>query len=216
MFFPFPSFSGFVWSKCPQPSFVVSHSFSWHVLTNGSLPDLDGTGFRACTMEKINEIFTQIAKFHYSCRVYPGSKSVSRRSPRQWLHILQKSQILNKSSAAIQPVLPHWKRMQLLSPVVPARQDPGTFLYMVTALQPLGSLGPTAEGHLMTVEIRGVDLIPSQAPKMNKRDVPFYYGSFCEQCHKVITKWIDNIWEESNMPAFKKPIRILQGWFRVS
>ena len=30
---------------------------------NGSLPDFDGTGFRACTMEeKVNEIFVQIAK----------------------------------------------------------------------------------------------------------------------------------------------------------
>ena len=30
---------------------------------DGSIPDLEGTGFRACTMEeKINDIFTQIAK----------------------------------------------------------------------------------------------------------------------------------------------------------
>ena len=29
----------------------------------------------------------------------------------------------------------------------------------------------------------------------------------CEQYHKGITKWINNIWEESNMPAFNKPVR---------
>ena len=29
--FPFTSSSGFVLSKCLQPSFVVSHIFSWHV-----------------------------------------------------------------------------------------------------------------------------------------------------------------------------------------
>ena len=133
----FCSFSFFLMERVDDgidvPVSLVPASSSNMGSPNGSLPDLDGTGFRACTMEKINEIFTQIAKFHYSCRVNPGSKIVSRRSPRQWLHILQKSQILNKSSAAFQPVLPHWKRMQLLSPVVPARQDLGTFLYMVTS-----------------------------------------------------------------------------------
>ena len=71
--FPVHELSGFVLSKCQQPSFVVS-LFSWHVSdgTNvpispapgsssnmgspdGSLPDLEGTGLRASTMEeKIN------------------------------------------------------------------------------------------------------------------------------------------------------------------
>ena len=31
VFFPFTTSSGFVLSKCLQPSFVVSHPFSWHV-----------------------------------------------------------------------------------------------------------------------------------------------------------------------------------------
>ena len=30
----------------------------------------------------------------------------------------------------------------------------------------------------------------------------------CEQYHKGITKWIDNLWEESNLPACNKPVRI--------
>ena len=30
----------------------------------------------------------------------------------------------------------------------------------------------------------------------------------CEQFHKGITKWINNLCEESNMPAYKKPVRI--------
>ena len=34
-----------------------------------------------------------------------------------------------------------------------------------------------AQGRLMTVEIQGVDLIRSQAPKMNKHEVPSYFGS---------------------------------------
>ena len=38
---------------------------------------------------------------------------------------------------------------------------------MVTAPQPLGLSGPMAQGHLMTIEIQGVDLILSQAPRVN-------------------------------------------------
>ena len=30
----------------------------------------------------------------------------------------------------------------------------------------------------------------------------------CEQYHKGVTKWINSLWEDSNMPAFNKPVRI--------
>ena len=67
--------------------------------------------------------------------------------------------------------------MQLLVPVTQIQQDLGTCLDNVTAPQPLGPSRPMAQGRLMTVEIRGVGLTRSQAPKMNKHKVPFYYGS---------------------------------------
>ena len=98
--------------------------------------------------------------------------------------------------------------MQLLAPVAQIQQDLGTCLGRVTAPQPLGPSGPIAQGHLMTIEIQGVDLILSLVLKMNKHEVPSYYGSRCEQYHKGITKWIDNLLEESNMPADNKPVRI--------
>ena len=69
------------------------------------------------------------------------------------------------------------KRMQRPSPVAPTRQDRGTHLDIVTASQPVGPLGPMAQGLRMTVKIRGVDLIVSQAPKMNMREVQSYCGS---------------------------------------
>ena len=90
---------------------------------------------------------------------------------------MQKSHVLSKSLAALQLVLPHWKRMQRPSPADPAQQDLGTYLDMVMALQPLCPSGPMTQGHLMTIKIRGVDLILSQAPKMNMDGVPSYYGS---------------------------------------
>ena len=90
---------------------------------------------------------------------------------------MQKTRTLNKTSATLQPVLPRWKRMQRPSPVAPTRQDPVTILDMVMALQPLGPLGSHAKGDLMTVELRGVDLILPQAPKMNMHGVPSFHSS---------------------------------------
>ena len=90
---------------------------------------------------------------------------------------MQKSKILSKLSTALHPVLPLWKRMQRPSPVALARQDVGTFLDMVMALEPLGPLGPMANCRLMTIGIRGVDLTLSQALKMYMHGVPSYHGS---------------------------------------
>ena len=117
----------------------------------------------------------------YSCSAYPDSKIASRRFPRQWPRMLRKSRKLNKWLAALQPVLPHWKRMQRPSPVDSARRDLGIDSDIVTAPQPLG---PMAQGHLMTFEIQDEDLIRSQAPKMNKHEVPFYYGSLANKITK--------------------------------
>ena len=56
-----------------------------------------------------------------------------------------------------------------------------------------GSLG--SQGHLMTVEIRGVDLIRSQAPKMNKHEVPSYYGSFANNTTKGVRSGLNIFWK---------------------
>ena len=71
--------------------------------------------------------------------------------------------------------------MQRPSPVDRARQDLGKYSDIVTAPQPLG---PMAQGHLMTTEIQDEDLILSQAPKMNKHEVPSYYGSLANNTTK--------------------------------
>ena len=145
---------------------------------NGSLPDFEGTGYRASTMEeKINEMFVQVAKLPLLIQSVSGSKIASKRFPRQWPRMMRKSRILNKWLAALQPVLPHWKRMQRPYPVDPAWQDLGIYSDIAMAPPPLGRSGPMAQGHLMTIEIQDEDLTRSQAPKMNSREVPFYYGS---------------------------------------
>ena len=74
--------------------------------------------------------------------------------------------LLQKMSTLSLHAFAKLKRMQRPPPVVPTRQDHGTYLDIVTAPQPLGPLGPMAQGHLMTVEIRGVDWILSLDPKI--------------------------------------------------
>ena len=152
---------------------------------SGSLPDLEGTGYRANTMEeKIKEMFVQVAKLPLLIQ------SVSRfeNCVQTLSQTVRKSRILNKWSAALQPVLPHWKRMQQPSPVDPARQDLGKNSERAMGPQPdpqpLGLSGPMAQGHLMTIETQDEDLIRSQAPKMNNREVPFYYDSLASNTTK--------------------------------
>ena len=67
--------------------------------------------------------------------------------------------------------------MQPLALAAPTRQDLGINSDVVTAPQPLGLSGPMAQGHLMTIELRDVDLILSQALRMNMHEVPSFYGS---------------------------------------
>ena len=74
--------------------------------------------------------------------------------------------------------------MQRPSPVDPARQDLGIYSDKAMAPQPLGLPGPMAQGHLMTMEIQDEDLIRSQAPKMNNREVPFYCDSLANYTTK--------------------------------
>ena len=59
----------------------------------------------------------------------------------------------------------------------------------------------------MTIGIRDADLTLSQVLKMNMREVPSYYNSSV-QYHTVVTSWMNNVWEKSNMPAYDKPARI--------
>ena len=49
-----------------------------------------------------------------------------------------------------------------------------------------GSLGPMAKGHLMTIETQNEGLIRSQALKMNKREVPYYFDSFVRNTTKEL------------------------------
>ena len=112
----FCSFPSFLMARASDgtdvPVSPVAASSSNMGSPNGSLPDFEGTGYRASTMEeKINEMFVQIAKLPLLMQ------SVSRFG----------NCVQTLSQTALQPVVPHWKRMQRPSPVDPTRQDLGIY-----------------------------------------------------------------------------------------
>ena len=60
----------------------------------------------------------------------------------------------------------------------------------------------------MTTGTRDADLIFPQTLMMSMREVPSCYGFPCQKYHKGTTKWINNLCEESNMPADNRPVTI--------
>ena len=148
-------------------------SFSNMGSPNGSLPDLEGTGFRASTVEeKINEIYIQLPLFiQNAARIENCFQTLAQTVAAQSTKITNIEQIVGSLVARVTSL------EQNAAPVTQIQQHLGTCLEKVTAPQPLGPSGPMALDRLRTVEIQGVDLILSQALKMNMHGVPSYYGS---------------------------------------
>ena len=209
MFFPFRSASGFVLYECLQPSFVVSHLFSWHVRVMErmcqylpNLPPLRIWVLQTALFLTFKEQDTapqrwrkKSTKFTYgyrsSCKTRPGSTIASKRFPRQWPRMMRKSRILNKWLAALQPVLPHWKRMQRPSPVDPARQDLGKKLGHSdgsTATGSFGSHGPGSSDDNRNTR-RRLDTFPSPEDEQSRSAVLQRFP--CEQYHKGINYKVD-------------------------
>ena len=149
----------------------------WVLLTVLFLTSMEQDTMQVRSKRKSMKSSYKLRSCRYSCRAFPDSKIASRRFPRQLPLMTRKLRILNKWSAVLQPVLPHWKRMQRLSPVDPDRQDLGIYSDIAMAPQPLGLSGPVALGHLMIIGIQDADLIPPQALLMNMREVQSYYDS---------------------------------------
>ena len=66
-----------------------------------------------------------------------------------------------------------------------------------------------AQDHLMTTETQDEDLLDTLSSPEDEQPRSTVLLRFpCEQYHKGIAKWIDNLREKSNMPACNKPVRI--------
>ena len=74
-----------------------------------------------------------------------------------------------------------------------------------TATGSLASHGPGSSDDSRNTR-RGLDTFSSPEDEQAQSAVLLRFP--CEQYHKGITKWINNLWEESNMPADNKPVTI--------
>ena len=133
---------------------------------NASIPDLEVTGIRASTIRK-NQLYVHTSrKIAATDAEYIQIRKLRPDAlPDSGFIRCKTHKKLSISLAALQPGLPLWKRMQRPSG---SRYHLGIYSDIVTAPQPLGLSGPIVQGHLMTIQIRNVDLILSQAPKIKK------------------------------------------------
>ena len=207
VFFPFTRVSGFVLSKCLQSSFVVSLLSSGHVRAMERmcqflryLPPLriwilQTALFLTSTEQdsvpvrwrrKSTKFSYKLRNCFYSCRAYPDSKTASRRFPIQWLVWCENDEKWTRWLAALQPVLPHWKRMQRPFPVDAARQDLGIHsdtLIGSTATGSLGSHGPGSSDDSRNTR-RRLDTFSSPEDEQAQSAVILRFP--CEQYHTGI------------------------------
>ena len=169
---------------------------------NGSLPDLEGTGYRAME-EKSMKCSYKLRSCRYSYRTYPGSKIASKRFPRQWPRMMRKSrtnieQMVSSLAARVTTLETNATFVSSGSGSarswnILGRSDDstatGSFRYH----------GPGSSDDSSNTR-RGLDTFSSPEDEQARSAVLLRFPF--EQYHKGITKWINNLWEESNMPAF--------------
>ena len=158
----------------------------------GSGPDLDGMGHRSidAQFKELRDILLPLARgfADFDNHVKTISEAVEVVTSRltsveQTVDALVAKMALftaleqNVNTPALSlHVYARLKQMQPPAPAAPTRQDLGLYLDIVMGPQPLGPSGPMARGHLTTTETQNVDLILSQALKMNMHEVPSYYS----------------------------------------
>ena len=173
---------------------------------HGSLPDLEGTGFRPCTMEeKIKEIHLQLPLFiQNTARIENCVQTLAQTVAAQTTKITHIEQLVgslvargtsleqNAASGSSSPDSARsWNMLG---------QSNGS-----TATGSLGCHGPGSSDDNRNTR-RRLDTFSGPEAEQARSAVLLRFP--CEQYHKGITKWINNLWAESNMPAYNKPVRI--------
>ena len=158
---------------------------------NGSLLDLEGTRFRACTKE---EKSTKSTCNHRSfIQNAARLKITSRRLLRQWLPRRLRLQILKQIVGYLVWLASLlWKQMQLprLGKIL---EQTRTWRWLHNHWVPR----PLTQGHPMTIGIRDADLILFTILSEHARSTVLLQLP-CEQHHTGITNWINNLWAIKN------------------
>ena len=175
----------------------------------GSLPDFDGTGFRACTMEeKINEMFVQVAKLpllmQNISRFENFVQTLSHTVASYDAKITNIEQIVSSLAARVTTLETNATSVSSGSGSARSWNILGHF----DGSSATGSLG----SHSLVSSVdnrntrRGLDTFSSLEDEHARSAVLLRFP--CAQYQTGITNWINCVWEKSNMPAYHKPVRI--------
>ena len=202
-----------VLSNCLQPSFEVSHLVSWHVRVMERMCQylfylpalriwvllkalfLTSKGQDTVPVRwgrKSTKCSYKLRSCRYSFRACPDSKIASKRFPRQWPRAASVT-TLDTNATSVSSGSGSQRSWNILG------HSDGS-----TASGSLGSHGPGSSDDNRNTR-RRLDTFSSPEDEQSRSAV--LLRSPCEQHHKGITKWIDTLWEESNMPACNKPVR---------
>ena len=175
---------------------------------NSSLLVLDGTGYRASTMEeKINEMFVQVAKLPLLIQSASRFENCVQTHSQTVASYGAKITIIEQlvSSLAARLTTLETNATTVSSGSGSARSwnilghSDGS-----TATGSLGSHCPGTPDDNTNTRHR-LDTFSSPEDEHARSAVLLRFP--CEQYHKGMTKWIDNLWEESNMQANNKLVR---------
>ena len=160
---------------------------------NGSLPDLEGTGYRASTMEeKINKMFVQIAKLpllmQSISRFENCVQTLSQTVASYNAHIANIEQIISSLAARVTTL--ETKATSVSSFCGSARSR--NILGHGDGSTATGSLGPGSSDDNRNTR-RGLHAFSRPEDEHARSAVLLRFP--CEQYHTGITNWINNLWE---------------------
>ena len=147
---------------------------------DGSGSDLDGMGTcsGSTTDEKLNALLSNFVHFETQIAQFPALPNwMSRVDSHNTKTLRDFATRLTEMEQNLSTLIANLHKVETYAPS--ASNVSGSARSWPSLEQVGGSTaaGPMAQGCLMTVETQDADLIRSQAPKMNMREVPVFYGS---------------------------------------
>ena len=174
---------------------------------NGSLPDLEGTGYRASTMEeKINEMFVQIAKLPLLMQSVSRFENCVQTLSHSVASYDAKITNIEKMSSSLAARV---TTLETNATTVSSGSGSARSWNILghsggsTATESLGYHGPGSSDENRNTRRR---LDPSSSPADEHARSAVLLRFPCEQYHTGITRWINTLLEQSNMPADNRPV----------
>ena len=157
------------------------------------------------SMEKINEIYLQLPLFvQNAARIENCVQTLAQTVAAQTTKIANIEQIVGSLVARVTSL----ETIAASASSSPDSTRSWNILGHSDGSTATGSLGPHGPGSSDDNRNTRRRIDTSSSPENEQPRSAVLLRFHCEQFHKGTTQWIDNLWEESNMPANNKPVRI--------